>query len=261
MVDGRAPDAAPSTRSPRPKGETTSPSLWWLLAALAVPLVRGSATLKVRNAEKLPAEGPFILTPNHHSNIDPLVIAVAVWQLGRAPRFLAKASLFRVPVLGALMRRVGQIPVERGGLQRGAIPLDAAKRLVREGHCVIVYPEGSLTRDPNLWPMRGKTGAARLALELSIPVIPTAHWGTQDLMPIGSTRMRLLPRARIEMVIGDPVDLTAWAGKAADPVALQQATDRIMDAITALLEELRGQAAPPERWNPAQHGQAETGRF
>jgi 1-acyl-sn-glycerol-3-phosphate acyltransferase len=259
MVDGRAPDQAP--RSPKPKSEKTRPSLWWVLAALAVPLVRGTAGLKLKNAEKLPAVGPFVLTPNHHSNIDPLVIAVAVWQLGRAPRFLAKASLFRVPVLGAVMRRVGQIPVERGGLQRAAIPLEAAKRLVREGHCVIVYPEGSLTRDPHLWPMRGKTGAARLALDLGIPVIPVAHWGTQDLMPIYSNRLRLLPRARIEVLFGDPVDLSEWAGKATDPVALQQATDRIMDAITALLEQLRGQAAPPERWNPAQHGQAETGRF
>jgi 1-acyl-sn-glycerol-3-phosphate acyltransferase len=254
MVDGPAPRAAP-----KPKAEKLRPSLWWVLGGLAVPLIRGSATLKIRNAEKLPAVGPFILTPNHHSNIDPLVIAVAVWRLGRAPRFLAKASLFRVPVLGAVMRRVGQIPVERGG--RATIPLEAAKRLVREGYCVIVYPEGSLTRDPHLWPMRGKTGAARLALDLGIPVIPAAHWGTQDLMPIYSKKLRLLPRPRIEVTFGDPVDLSSWAGRAGDPVALQLATERIMDAITRLLEDLRGQAAPTERWNPAQHGQAETGRF
>ena len=261
MADGPAPDGASGSRPQRAKAETLRPSLWWLLAALAVPLVRGSARLRLRDPEKVPQVGPFILTPNHHSNIDPLVIAVAVWQLGRAPRFLAKASLFRVPVLGALMRAVGQIPVERGGLQRAAIPLEAAKRVVSEGHCVIVYPEGSLTRDPHLWPMRGKTGAARLALELDIPVIPVAHWGTQDLMPIYTNKLHLLPRATIDVLFGDPVDLSPWTGRATDPVALVQATERIMDAITDLAERLRGQAAPSERWNPAQHGQAETGRF
>jgi 1-acyl-sn-glycerol-3-phosphate acyltransferase len=245
----------------RPRQEKLRPSLWWVLGAIAVPFIRGTAHLTIRSPEKLPATGPFILTPNHNSNIDPLVVAVAVWRLGRAPRFMAKASLFRVPVIGALLRGVGQIPVERGGMQRGAIPIAAARRIVAEGHCVVVYPEGSLTRDPALWPMRGKTGAARLALDLGIPVIPVAHWGTQDLMPIYSKKLRLTPRARIHLLFGDPVDLTAWAGRATDPAALQAATAAIMTAITRLLEELRGETAPAERWDPARHGQSETGRF
>ncbi len=250
-----------AARAPRPKQEKTTPSVFWPIAALVVPALRGAAQVKIRNPEKLPATGAFILAPNHHSNIDPIVIGAAVWRLGRAPRFLAKSSLFRVPVVGGLLRSTGQIPVERGGMQRGAIPLDAAKRLVGEGQGVIVYPEGSLTRDPNLWPMRGKTGAARLALELGIPVVPVAHWGTQDLMPIYSKKIHLAPRAHIEIAIGDPVDLAPWAGRATDPVALQEATARIMAAITALLEELRGQGAPTDRWDPAKHGQSETGRF
>jgi 1-acyl-sn-glycerol-3-phosphate acyltransferase len=245
----------------RPRQEKLRPSLWWVLAAIGVPFVRATARLRIRNPEKLPATGPFILTPNHNSNIDPLVVAVAVWRLGRAPRFLAKASLFAVPVLGALFRGVGQIPVERGGLQRGAIPLDAAKRIVREGSCVIVYPEGSLTRDPQLWPMRGKTGAARLALDLGIPVVPAAHWGTQQLMPIYSKKLRLFPRAKIEVLFGDPVDLSAWSGRTPDAAVLQSATEEIMSAVTGLLEQLRGETAPAERWDPAKHGQAETGRF
>jgi 1-acyl-sn-glycerol-3-phosphate acyltransferase len=260
MVD-RPASPAVTVRRQRPKAEKLRPSLWWLLAALAVPFVRGAARLRIREGQKLPAVGPFILTPNHYSNIDPLVIAVAVWRLGRAPRFLAKASLFRVPVLGALLRAVGQIPVERGGVQRASIPLGAARRVVEEGHCVIVYPEGSLSRDPHQWPMRGKTGAARLALDLGIPVIPVAHWGTQDLMPTYSNRLRFFPRASIEVLFGDPVDLTEWAGRATDPAALLHATERIMTAVTALVEELRGQPAPAERWDPARHGQAETGRF
>ena len=230
------------------------------MAAIVPPLIHGTATLRVQHAERLPATGPFIFSPNHHSAIDPLVMGTVVWELGRAPRFLAKASLFRLPVIGWLFRRSGQIPVERGGASRGAIPLDAARRLVEEGQGVIVYPEGSLTRDPDLWPMRGKTGAARLALQLGIPVIPAAHWGTQDLMPRYAKTLRLRPRARIDVLIGEPVDLSAWAGRT-DSAALQEATAAIMTAITALLEDLRGQSAPSERWDPALHGQAETGKF
>lgn len=243
------------------RSEKLRPSLWWVLGALAVPFMRGVARIRILHPEKLPRTGPFILTPNHHSNIDPLVVAVAVWRLGRAPRFMAKASLFRIPVVGMLLRSVGQIPVERGGLQRGAVPIGAAKRIVAEGHCVVVYPEGSLTRDPGIWPMRGKTGAARLALELGIPVVPVAHWGTQDLMPIYSKKLRLRPRAHIDVLFGDPVDVSPWAGKATDPAALLAATTAIMAAVTGLLEELRGETAPAERWDPAKHGQAETGRF
>jgi 1-acyl-sn-glycerol-3-phosphate acyltransferase len=257
MPEAPAEDRA---RWGRPKQEKRRPSMFWALGAVVVPFVRATATLRIHHREKLPAVGPYILAPNHYSNIDPLVMAVAVWRLGRAPRFLTKASLFRIPVVGWLLRGAGQIPVQRGGLQRGAIPLDAAKRLIREGQGVIVYPEGSLTRDPHLWPMRGKTGAARLALQLGIPVIPAAHWGTQDLMPRYSNKLSLLPRARIDVAIGEPVDLSAWQGRT-DGVALQEATAAIMAAITALLEELRGQAAPPERWDPTMHGQSETGKF
>ncbi|MGN6742739.1 MAG: lysophospholipid acyltransferase family protein [Amnibacterium sp.] len=243
----------------RPRQEKLRPSLWWVLGAIVVPFIRATARLRIREPQKLPATGPFILAPNHYSNIDPLVVAVAVWRLGRAPRFLAKASLFRIPVLGALMRGVGQVPVERGG--RATVPLDAAKRIVRDGHCVIVYPEGSLTRDPDLWPMRGKTGAARLALDLGIPVVPAAHWGTQGLMPRYSNRIRVFPRARIDVIFGDPVDLSEFSGRAGDPAALQAATARIMAAVTGLVEQLRGETAPAERWDPTKHGQSETGRF
>ncbi|MFD1722491.1 lysophospholipid acyltransferase family protein [Amnibacterium endophyticum] len=240
--------------------ETRRPSLLWLFAALLIPPLKGVATIRIRDGHKVPATGAFILSPNHMSNIDPVVMGYAVWHAGRAPRFLAKASLFRIPVVGSLLHGIGQIPVERGGAARGALPLSAAKRLIEEGQGVIVYPEGSLTRDPDLWPMRGKTGAARLALELGLPVVPAAHWGVQGLMPVNSTRFTLSPRPSIDVVFGDPVDL-ADLGRVGDRAALNEATDRIMAAITRLEEGLRGETAPPERWDPSKHGQSETGRF
>ncbi|MGN6443994.1 lysophospholipid acyltransferase family protein [Amnibacterium sp.] len=252
--------AGTRTKPAKPYAEKRRPSAWWFLAAPIVPFMRAAARIRIRNPEKLPATGPFIVTPNHMSNIDPIVVAVAIWRLGRAPRFLAKASLFTIPVVGAALRSVGQIPVERGGASRGAIPLSSAKRIIAEGQGVIVYPEGSLTRDPGLWPMRGKTGAARLALQLGLPVIPVAHWGAQGLMPVNSKKLRLRPRAHIEVVFGDPVDLSDL-GRVADRAALNAATDRIMAAITGLLEGLRGETAPAERWDPLQHGQSETGTF
>jgi 1-acyl-sn-glycerol-3-phosphate acyltransferase len=252
--------AAVRPKRRRPRSEKYRPSVWWLLAGPAAPTARLLARTQILHREKLPRTGPYILAPNHMSNIDPVVVGEAVWRVGRAPRFLAKASLFSVPVVGAMLRALGQIPVERGGASRGAIPLSAAKRLIAEGQGVIVYPEGSLTRDPDLWPMRGKTGAARLALQLGLPVIPVAHWGAQVLMPVNSTTIRLRPRAHVRLIFGDPVDLSDL-GRVADKAAMATATDRIMAAITALLEELRGETAPAERWDPAQHGQTEIGTF
>jgi 1-acyl-sn-glycerol-3-phosphate acyltransferase len=250
------------TKPAKPRAEVRRPSLFWPLAGLVVPPLHRVARIRVQHPEKLPATGPYILAPNHMSNIDPVVVGATVWRLGRAPRFLAKASLFRVPVVGMLLRSIGQIPVERGGrMQRGAIPLDAAKRLIEEGRGVIVYPEGSLTRDPDLWPMRGKSGAARLALQLGIPVVPVAHWGSQGLMPVNSKKLTLRPKPQIDVLFGDPVDLTDLMGRPADGATLQAATDRIMVAITALLSELRGELPPAKRWDPAEHGQSETGIF
>lgn len=233
---------------------------WRVIAALVIPLLLLLARYRFRHPERIPASGAFVLVANHYSNFDPLVTAYALWKHGRVPRFLAKAGLFRVPVLGALLRFTGQIPVERQG-RGGPDPLAAASRLVDDGLAVIVYPEGTLTRDPGLWPMRGKLGAARLALEHGVPVIPAAHWGAQAVLPRYSKRLSLFPRKDIEVIVGEPIDLSRWAGRAGDAAALVEATDEIMRRITALAEELRGETAPAERWDPAKHGQAEIGRF
>ncbi|MET0974517.1 MAG: lysophospholipid acyltransferase family protein [Leifsonia sp.] len=252
--------AVPPSSTKRAPRESRKPSIFWFFAALALPPMNLSIKFHFHNPEKLPAEGALVLSPNHYSEIDPLVMGVAVFKQGRLPRFLAKASVFKVPVLGGLLRASGQIPVERSG-GSGHQALRAAEELVENGRLVVVYPEGSLTRDPDLWPMRGKTGAVRIALECGIPVIPVAHWGTQQIMPRYGKKLVLFRRKRVDVAFGDPVDLDEFRGRPLEPALLLEATARVMDAITALLADLRHEQAPAERWDPANHRQTETGRF
>lgn len=241
--------------------EKGRPSFFWILAALILPVMNLAARYEVIDAHKFPRQGSFVLAPNHYSEIDPVVMGVVSWKLGRLPRFLAKASVFDIPVAGWLLRKSGQIPVQRGGSVRGSEPVKAAQRLVQAGQMVVVYPEGSLTRDPELWPMRGKAGAVRIALEQNIPIIPAAHWGTQHLMARYSNKLSLFPRKHIRIKIGDPVDLSRFRGRSLDTATLNEATAVVMDAITRLLEDLRAEQAPAKRWNPSEHDQKETGRF
>lgn len=248
----------------RPSAEKRRPSMFWLLAVLILPVWSLMVRYRFTPRSALPQTGPFILAPNHYSEIDPIVMGAGVWHLGRLPRFMAKASLFKVPVLGWLLRSSGQIPVERAGAGRGgasANPMGAAGELIEREAGVIVYPEGTLTRDPELWPMRGKSGAVRLALESGIPLIPVAHWGTQRLMPRYGKRIRPFPRKTIHISVGEPIDLSAFAGKPLDARTVAAATDLLMVKITELLAELRGETPPDERWDPAKHQQSETGRF
>lgn len=226
-----------------------------------VPITNLAVRFRFHDRQKLPVTGAFILAPNHYSEIDPIVMGVAMWKLGRMPRFLAKASLFKVPVLGQFMRATDQIPVARSGGSRDSDPLSAARAISAKGLAVIIYPEGSLTRDPELWPMRGKAGAVRMALQTGIPIIPSAHWGTQKLMPRYGKRIHAFPRKTIDVIFGDPVDLSAFSGRAPDAATLTEATAVVMAAITGLVETLRGEKAPPQRWDPSKNDQSETGRF
>jgi 1-acyl-sn-glycerol-3-phosphate acyltransferase len=243
--------------------EKSRPSPFWPLAAIVVPAVGYLAKIEIRNKEKLPAKGAFVLAPNHYSEFDPLIVAAAVWRLGRAPRFMAKESLFRIPVLGWLMRKTGMVPVARATSAAAAKQtIEQSRALVQNERGVIVYPEGTLTRDPELWPMRGKSGAVRLALAGDIPLIPVAQWGTQHVMGRYQKGLSLWPpRKRVQVLIGDAVDLSDLTGRAGEQAALNEATNRLMNAITGLLEELRGEKAPAIRWNPSDHGQKETGRL
>jgi 1-acyl-sn-glycerol-3-phosphate acyltransferase len=254
--------AHPTAEQPNTERSNNSEKtlFWRWVASVVIPFMGILAKITIEGGEKVPTRGAFVLAPSHFSEIDPLVVGIAMWKVGRMPRFLAKASLFTVPILGAIMRRTKQVPVERAGTTRAADPLATARTIVDHGLAVIIYPEGTLTRDPDLWPMRGKLGAVRMALDADIPLIPVAHWGTQLVLPRYG-KLSVFPRKRIVVRYGDPIDLSPWKGKAGDTASLVAATTVLMNAITALMEELRDATAPAERWDPAAHHQNETGHF
>lgn len=184
------------------------------------------------------------MVSNHLSHADPLPLADYLDAAGRYPRFLGKAELFDVPVLGRLLRNVGQIPVQRESEHAGAA-LSAAVAAVRAGECVVVYPEGTLTRDPELWPMVGKTGAARIWWQTRCPVIPVAQWGPHEL---------LAPYGRVPRVWRRPVMRVA-AGPALtlpteEPPHYQHITGEIMASLSTLLAAVRGDSAPTSVFDP-----------
>ena len=203
---------------------------------------------------KIPASGGCVLVINHLSHVDPLTAAVFTHDHGRLPRYLAKSGLFRNRFLGHFLRSAGQIPVERSSVN-AAGAYAAAVAAVRAGECIVIYPEGTITRDPDLWPMTGKSGAARIALETGCPVIPIGQWGAQDLLAPYAKKPDLFPRKAIHIKVGDPVDLRD-IGDAAPPSAeaLASATERIMRAITDLVEDLRGESAPAVRYDMKKAG-------
>jgi len=222
---------------------------WYRLAVAALrPPMMVFARRDWSGVEHLPSSGGFLVCVNHISYVDPVAFAHFVHDSGRPPRFLAKSGLFRIPVVGRVLRGAGQIPVYRGSRTASAAFRDAVAAVER-GECVAVYPEGTVTRDPGLWPMTGKTGAARVALTTGAPVIPVAQWGAHELLPPYAKRPRPLPRKTMRVAAGPPVDLTEFAGQPLTGEVLRAATERIMTDITTLLEELRGEQAPAERFD------------
>jgi 1-acyl-sn-glycerol-3-phosphate acyltransferase len=217
-----------------------------LLHAVVAPLTRRDW----RDQHKIPARGGAVLVVNHISNVDPLAVGQFVAFSGRWPRFLAKDSLFRIPVVGAVIRACGQIPVRRG-TAAASDALAAAVEAVEGGRAVVVYAEGTITLDPDLWPMRGRTGAARIALSTRAPVVPIGQWGAQDVMYGKRIHLpHLLPRKTFRLVAGDPVPLDDLRGQPLTTAVLAEATDRIMAAVTALVAELRGEQPPAHPFDP-----------
>lgn len=220
------------------------------------PLVLATTRHTWRGAEHLPREGGVVVCPNHLSYADPVTVAHFLYDSGRPPRFLAKSGIFEIPVVGPVLRGAGQIPVYRES-RDATKALTAAIESIRRGECVVVYPEGTITRDPALWPMVGKTGAARIALTTGAPVVPLAHWGTQDLLAPYAKRPHVFPPKQVRVLAGPPVDLDDLRGRDLSADVLRQASVRITAAVTGLLEQLRGELAPAQPYDARRPRDAE----
>jgi 1-acyl-sn-glycerol-3-phosphate acyltransferase len=218
-------------------------------SSILIPLIRLITKRTWIGGENIPKSGAVIVANNHLSYFDVLNFAHFLFKNGRAPRFLGKVGVFRVPLIGRFLLAAGQVPVERETPNAGKA-VDHAKKLLEAGHLLGVYPEGTLSRDLDHWPMVAKTGLARLALTTNTPVIPVAQWGAQILMPTYSKKIKLFPRTQITIVAGKPVDLSPWYGKGEDQQALIEATAKIMQEITTLLEGIRGEKRPEVIFDP-----------
>ena len=249
-LGGRPPQAPPQDQ-PTVRREWGYSRGWRLFTvSILRPLLRLLMRHEWQGQENFPRSGPVILAPNHLSYADWGQVALFTNVVGRRfPVFMIKSAIFSVKFIGPLMYKDGQLPVYRGRGDAGLV-LKQAEQALAAGACVVVYPEGTASRDPDLWPMVAKTGAARLALTTGAPVIPIGMWGAQDVLPYGSKKPKLWPRKTVKLAAGPPVDLSAYAGQRLSASTLRAATADIMADVTALVAKNRQETPPAEIWDP-----------
>jgi 1-acyl-sn-glycerol-3-phosphate acyltransferase len=205
--------------------------------------------IRWHHLQRMPAPGPsggVIIVMNHVSHIDTVLMARMVWQSGRVPRFLIKSGVFEKPGLGQIMRGAKQIPVYRG-TDDAAKSLREAVIALNQGEAIVIYAEGTITKDPDQWPMQAKTGSARLVLLAPhIPVVPIGQWGAQKT----KNRLTWFTRRLAQASVGEPLDLSAHAGEEPTTENLRAITDQIMTAVTEQVAQLRGQPAPAGFFKP-----------
>jgi 1-acyl-sn-glycerol-3-phosphate acyltransferase len=192
--------------------------------------------------EHIPSEGPVLVACNHISYLDPLAHGYFLVKAGRRPRFLAKVELFRNPISGPVLRGARQIPVRRGSGETA--PVEFGAKALRAGELVVVYPESTVTSNPDFSPMRGKTGVARLTLATGVPVIPLAVWGSAPVWRRGQKSARF--GRPIWVKAGPPLDLSEHEDRAVDPATLRAVTDEVMAQLSLLVDDLRERY--PKRW-------------
>lgn len=231
-----------------------------ICARILIPILNAISKHEWEGAENIPATGPAIVASNHVSYSDVLFLTQFLYLNGRAPRYIGKKSLFEIPIIGRILYAAEQIPVDRES-QDASKALDHAVACLMAGHIVGVYPEGTLTRDENLWPMAAKTGIARLAILTQAPVIPVAAWGPHKVLSPYSKRLHVWPRTKVIYRAGPPVDLSRWYGKIDDPQTLTEATAEVMKTLTTMLEEIRFERAPEIPFDPRQSDLPRTGNF
>lgn len=222
----------------------------WFAATFFYPLCRVLARRENSGTERIPQQGGALLVMNHISHIDPVYDSVFVHKQRRIPHFLAKDSLFRPPLVRQVMYGTGQIPVYRGTTDAKDSLRDANAALAA-GKVVIIYPEGTITKQPEGWPMYARTGVARLALAHDVPVIPVARWGTRDILDGYHRKFRPFPRHDVVTVVGEPADLSAYREQPVTTRVLREVTDLLMADVTALVAQIRGETPPAETFRPA----------
>lgn len=220
---------------------------WYRAAELAlVPPLQLWFNWRLEGLEMILEEGPVIVAGNHLSYMDPLAHGYFVVKAGRRPRFLAKQELFDAPFVGTVLRGARQISVERGTGDRS--PLEDARRAVKRGEVVVIYPEGTTTTThEDFSPGRGKTGAVRLAIATGVPILPVATWGGQFVWR-RSGRQSLAFGRPIWVVAGEPFDPAERLDGEPDARKLRALTDDLMGELGKLVVDLR--ARYPTRWTP-----------
>ena len=241
-VDGGRVARLPRWRTRRPLTLTM-----WICIVVVYPVTVLLFRLRYRNGDRLPPRGPVLLVVNHISVLDPLACARFVFDHGRLPHFLAKESVFK-GFAGTLLRGAGQIPVARFS-DSAHEALDAAQADLEAGNVVVIYPEGSVTRDPRWWPMQARTGVARLALTTDAVVLPVAQWGPQQLHDYHAKKFHARLRTPTAYDVGEPIDLSEQralvrSGQPLSAQLLRETTDLIMSRVRDQLAELRGEPAP-----------------
>ena len=186
----------------------------------------------------MPSNGPVIIASNHLSFSDSIFMPLVV---SRKVTFLAKSEYFTSPGLKGFIKKLtflalGQVPIDRSGGNRSEAALLTGLRLLKENHCLGIYPEGTRSPDGRLY--KGRTGIARMAIESGAPVVPVAMYNTADIQPTG----QIVPKVRrVEMVFGEPIYFT---GDSTDLDVLRDATNKLMEKIA----ELSGQEYVPNMY-------------
>ncbi len=219
-------------------------STYLIAKGILKPFLHSWFRWNIEGIENVPRSGPAILAFNHISYLDPLATAYLVDKTKRVPRFLAKSELFQDKRIAWILKGAKQIEVKRGTMT-APMALDNGITALRKGEIVVVFPEGTITDDPDLKPLPAKTGAARLALGSGAPLIPCAVWGTQNIWPKGYAKNWWPPRQDILVRVGEPMEISG------DPRSTDDwrlVSERLTEAIEVLVASLR--PAIPDRRRP-----------
>ncbi len=231
-----------------------APPVYRLVGHLARNLVPFVARTRWSGGDNIPATGGAIVVANHISNFDPIAVGEFLIWHGRWPRYLAKSEIWKAPLIGWAARKCDQIPVYRNTDRAGESLVHAAEA-INDGKLVAMYPEGTITADPDGWPMTGRRGAAQLALMTKAPVIPVVQTGAEQVLGGKKIEVKRLfgRRKDIEVVAGPPIDLSRFDGAEPTKELLDRVTDHILDTLTSMRAELIGQTPPIGRYD-MRHG-------